>query len=195
MIFCLRALAIFLPLHYTLANPLLSSRDALALFRRANPCEAGGTPILYKDYGSDACPPKNTMDGQGECPYGSANDCIAYCEVRQTFTYDVEQPLDNSYCHGPETCTVGSNKATTYTYSGNINLKWLDALGIGITGGYSSATATTDVRSTSVKLDEGSCGYFTFLPILHASWYVHISLNWENSSFSPPWPTPNPSRK
>ena len=144
------------------------------LQRRANPCEPGGTPILYKEYGGDSCPPAISMDGSGNCPADPKKKCISYCEVRQEFTYDIEKPVDNGYCHGPLTCTVGSNKATTYTYSGSINNKWLDAFGFGITGGYSSGVATTDLRSTSVKLDEGQCGYFTFLPILHHSWYVAI---------------------
>ena len=144
------------------------------LQRRANPCEAGGTPILYKEYHGDLCPPKISMDGNGNCPADFHKKCISYCEVRQEFTYDQEKPVDNGYCHGPLTCTVGSNKATTYTYTGSINNKWLDALGFGITGGYSSAVATTDVRSTSVKLESGECGYFTFLPILHHSWCVNV---------------------
>ncbi|MCJ1278218.1 hypothetical protein MMC21_006033 [Puttea exsequens] len=109
------------------------------------------------------------MDGNGNCPADFKKKCISYCEVRQEFYYGVEQPLDNPYCHGPLTCTVGSNKATTYTFNSNVNVKWLEALGLGITGGFSSASSTTDVRSTSVKLDEGKCGYFTFLPILHGS--------------------------
>ncbi len=110
------------------------------------------------------------MAGDGSCPAQFKKNCIAYCEVRTTFAYGVEQPLDHPYCHGPATCTVGTNKASAYTWSGSVNNAWLDALGFGITGGYSSRTTTTDVRSTSVKLDQGKCGYFTFLPILRESW-------------------------
>jgi hypothetical protein len=152
------------------ASPV-SSPDLLPhLYPRAGPCSPGGTPILYKEYHADLCPPTNSMDSDGLCPATFANYCKAYCEVRTTFTYGVEQPLDNPYCHGPLTCSVGTNKATTYTWTGSVNPSWLDALGLGITGGYSSATMTTDVRSTSVNLGDGQCGYFSFLPILHDSW-------------------------
>ncbi len=165
----INVLALLSSVSLTKATPLTTLQR---LQRRANPCEPGGTPILYNEYHSDLCPPAISMDGNGDCPADPKKQCISYCEVRQTFTYDVEQPIDNGYCHGPLTCTVGSNKAKTYTYNYSVNNKWLDALGFGITGGYSSADALTDVRSTSVKLDPGNCGYFTFLPILHHSWYI-----------------------
>ena len=154
----------------TRATPLSIPNVFRHFYPRADPCSPGGTPILYKEYGADLCPPPNTMDSHGDCPATFKNNCKAYCEVRTTFAYGVEQPLDNPYCHGPLTCTVGTNKATAYTWSGSVNPSWLDALGIGITGGYSSQTTTTDVRSTSVNLADGQCGYFTFLPILRDSW-------------------------
>ena len=149
----------------------VSSLNPHHLYPRANPCEPGGTPILYtKEYRADLCPPPNTMDADGNCPANFKKNCIAYCEVRQSFTYAQEEPLDNPYCHGPLTCTVGTNRAKQYTTKWDINNKWLEALGLGITGGWSNAETTTDVRTTSVKLEEGECGYFTFLPILHHSW-------------------------
>lgn len=165
-----RVFALFSSLSLIAASPLSTPNIASLLYPRANPCESNEAPFLYKEYHADVCPPANTMDSNGNCPADFKRYCSAYCEVRQTFTYDVEQPLDNPYCHGPLTCTVGTNKAATYTWTGSVNSVWLDALGLGITGGYSSAVATTDVRSTSVKLDAGQCGYFTFLPILHDSW-------------------------
>ncbi len=153
------------------ASPFSTPARTSQLQRRANPCQPGGTPILYKEYHGDSCPPPIVLDPAGFCPADFKKNCISYCEIRQSFTYDSEKPVDNSYCHGPLTCTVGSNKATTYTFTGNINLKFLEAFGFGVTGGYNQASATTDIRSTSVKLDDNHCGYFTFLPILHHSWY------------------------
>lgn len=143
------------------------------LLPRTNPCQPGGNPILYdKEYHSDLCPPANVMNADGSCPT-QFQDCTSYCEVRQTFTYAQEVPLDQPYCHGPLTCSISSNKATSYTYTGSISARnWLRALGLGITGGYSTSTTTTDVRTTSVELAQGQCGYFTFLPIMHDSWYV-----------------------
>ena len=139
------------------ASPL-SSFDVLPhLYPRTGLCSPGCTPILHKEYHADLCPPANSMGSTGIGPATFANNCKAYCEVRTTFTYGVEQPLDNPYCHGPLTCSVGTNKATTYNWTGSVNPSWLSALGLGITGGYSSATMTTDVRSTSVNLGEGQC--------------------------------------
>ena len=167
-IFC--GLALLSSVYFIRASPLSTPKVFPHLYPRADPCSPGGTPILYQEYHADLCPPANTMDSNGDCTATFANYCQAYCEVRTTFTYGVEQPLDNPYCHGPLTCSVGSNKATAYTWTGSVNPNWLSALGLGITGGYSSQTTTTDVRTTSVNLPDGQCGYFTFLPILHDSW-------------------------
>ena len=159
------------------ASPLTNLELARrSLLPRTNPCESGGNPILYdKEYHADLCPPALVMNPDGSCPT-QFQDCTSYCEVRQTFTYAQEIPLDQPYCHGPLTCSISSNKATSYTFTGSISApNWLKALGIGITGGYSTSTTTTDVRTTSVNLAQGQCGYFTFLPILHDSWYVYAT--------------------
>ena len=169
-----RAIALLASVSLVSAGPLTILESARrSLLPRTNPCEPGGNPILYdKEYHADLCPPAFVMNPDGSCPT-QFQDCTSYCEVRQTFTYAQEIPLDQPYCHGPLTCSISSNKATSYTYSGSISApNWLKALGIGITGGYSISTTTTDVRTTSVNLAQGQCGYFTFLPILHDSWYV-----------------------
>lgn len=158
------------------ATPLTnleSARRSLLPRQASNPCQPGGNPILYaKQYGTDICPPALTLNSDGSCPT-TFYDCVSYCEIRQNFYYAQEVPLDQPYCHGPLTCSISSSKATSYTFTGSIAApNWLKALGIGITGGYSTGTTTTDVRTTSVNLQQGQCGYFTFLPIMHDSWYV-----------------------
>lgn len=158
------SLTLLSSVYFIRVSPLSTPKVLPHLYPRADPCSPGGTPILYQEYHADLCPPTNTMDSNGDCTATFANYCQAYCEVRTTFTYGVEQPLGNLYCHGPLTCSVGS----TYIWTGSVNPNWLSALGLGITGGYSSTT--TDVRMTSVNLPDGQWGYFTFLPILHDSW-------------------------
>ncbi|KAI4215946.1 MAG: hypothetical protein LQ351_001442 [Letrouitia transgressa] len=138
--------------------------------RATNPCENGGNPELYKEYHGDLCPPRNVMRENGECVDEHFNYyCQSYCEIRTTFTYDVEQPTPNGYCHGPLTCTVTDTQTTTYTYNGGFNLGYSNGFQGGITGGYSHADAITSTQSRQVKLDENQCGYFTFLPILRGS--------------------------
>lgn len=158
------------------ASPLSTPNIGSHLHPRSNPCQPGSTPILYQEYHADQCPPALTMIADGSCPVDSGSfsqGCDTYCEVRQIFTYDEEKPVvDNPYCHGPLTCTISSSKAFTYTYTASFNTAWTKAFTAGITGGFSYASTQTQLQSTSVNLAENSCGYFTFLPLLHNSWYV-----------------------
>ncbi len=159
-----------------LANPLMTRDIGAHLYPRANPCEPGGTPILYKEYHSDLCPPKFRLKPppDNSCPLEwqtFAEGCTTYCEIRQWFSYGQEVPVvNNPYCHGPLTCKVSSSKATTYTWSAHVNAGWMKAFVAGITGGYSSADTITTLQSTLIDLKRGECGYFTFLPTLHNSW-------------------------
>lgn len=153
---------------------VLKVENLNALHERAtNPCLPDGNPALYKEYRSDICPAKYQMDDKGNCgPEYNKKDfrCVSFCEVRQEFTYEEEQPVPNTYCHGPLTCLVSETTTTTWTYDGHVNVGWSQGLQAGITGGLSYASATTTTRTTSVVLKDGECGYFTFLPIVHHSW-------------------------
>ena len=168
------------------ANPVSSPNANLNLFdRQATPCQPGGQPILYHNYENapqGLCgPPKNALglDDNNKiiCSGNYADSCYTYCEVYQYFQYDVEQPvLANPYCHGPLTCTVTDSMAFTYTYTGNFNLglgtTLAKVVAFGITGGFNLAWAKTQLVAKSVALGQGQCGYMTFLPELHYSWYV-----------------------
>ena len=162
------------------ASPLTTPNIGSHLSPRTNPCEPGGTPILYQEYHRNLCPPRIVMNADGSCPMSvdfASSTCIGYCEVRQYFFYDQEQPVtDNPYCHGPLTCTVSTSQAFTYRFQsgGSISLKLANALTAGITGGLNYESATTQLQSTSITLPAGSCGYFTFLPELRTSWYTTI---------------------
>lgn len=87
------------------------------------------------------------------------------------FIYGTERPFDNSYCHGPFTCTIMDTQTTTVTYNIGISPEKLKALGLGVTGGFSYATATARARSYSLQLKEGNCRYFTFVPVQKDVWY------------------------
>ena len=150
------------------------------LVRRANPCEPGGTPILYtKEYHAEDCPPKHVMNSDGSCQMDIQENCDTFCEVRTNFFYDQEVPVGKDpYCHGPFTCTLSESDAKTYTYSGSgtIGGTIAKALNLGVTGGFNYASAKTQLRSTSVNLNQGQCGYFSFLPELKETWYLPIFL-------------------
>ncbi len=175
--FMFQVLALWCSSSLIAASPLTTPNIGSHLYPRTNPCQPGGTPILYQFYYANLCPPSITMNADGSCPVSedfASFSCVGYCEVRQYFFYDQEQPvIDNPYCHGPLTCTVSMSQAFTYTYQsgGSISLKILDALTLGITGGLNYASAKTQLQSTSINLPAGQCGYFTFLPELHTSWY------------------------
>ena len=168
------------------ASPFTTPKPNLNLFERATtPCQPGGTPILYKDYynGPEGlCGPPKTALGLNDnnniiCPGNFADHCYTYCEIYQYFQYDVEQPvIANPACHGPLTCTVTDSMAFTYTYSGTFNVgigsDLAKVLSAGVTGGFTYASAKTQLVAKSVNLAKGQCGYMTFLPQLHYSWYV-----------------------
>ena len=176
------------------ASPMTSDDKSFILTRDAppTPCSPGGQPILYKNYSDTGlCGPAKHLsgldkDGSIICPgkfdITGAATCNTWCEVYQEFIYDVEQPVKNNpYCHGPMTCTVSDSQAFTYTYSGQINVglgSAIKALSGGVTGGFSLAVADTQLVSKSVTLKQGECGYMTFIPELHLSWY-------EDPSYSP----------
>lgn len=166
------------------ATPLSTPNIKLGLFeRQTTPCQPGGQPILYHTYenapaGLCGPPPKALgLDDNKNivCLGNYADHCYTYCEVYQYFQYDVEQPiLANPYCHGPLTCTVTDVQAFTYTYSGTFNVgigsDLAKVLSAGVTGGFSYASAKTQMVAKSVPLTTGQCGYMTFLPELHYSW-------------------------
>ena len=181
------------------ATPLSTPNSNLNLLGRATtPCQPGGQPILYQNYYNapyGLCgPPKNALGLDGEniiCPGNFGDSCYTYCEVYQYFQYDVEQPVvANPYCHGPLTCTVTDSMAFTYTYSGSFNAglgsDLTKVLSAGVTGGFSYASAKTQLIAKSISLTSGQCGYMTFLPELHYSWYVIYSYAWSPLSPSPP---------
>lgn len=144
-----------------------------------NPCDGvNASPVLYHQYDNTNCPPRYSLKPDGTCPYMNhiVNDCAAFCEIRTYFQYGTEQPFANTYCHGPFTCTITSTHTRSVTWSTNVTPKFLDGLKVGISGGYSTNTADATARAFSVKLEEGDCGYFTFIPIVKSTWYVCLFL-------------------
>ncbi|KAL8685531.1 MAG: hypothetical protein Q9224_005779, partial [Gallowayella concinna] len=144
------------------------------LFPRANPCERGGTPVLYQDYGPDVCPGKYQLNPDGKtCPMNLEDDCEVFCQTSDRFFYDQEQPAwlhgqGGSHCYGPMTCTITDSKTWTWTFtgSGTVGVTIAKIMNIGATGGFSYATANMLLSSDAVTLKDNECGYFTFLPLL-----------------------------
>ena len=160
--------ALFGLMSVVVSNPLESTK----LVPR-NPCDGiNAEPALYHQYGTDVCPPKYSLKDDGSCPYMNhiENDCAAFCEIRTQFQYGQEQPFANTYCHGPLTCSITSTHTRTVSWTVTITPKFLEGIKIGTSGGYSETTADAVARAFSVKLDEGSCGYFTFVPITKTAW-------------------------
>lgn len=168
-------------------SPLSTANTYLDAFKRAaaTPCSPGGLPILYKDYYNQPkglCgPPKVDLglddNGNVICPGNFQNHCYTYCENYQYFQYDTEVPvLANPYCHGPMTCTVTDIQAVTWTYTGTFNAglgsDLAKVIAAGISIGVSYASAKTQMVAKAVPLNATTCGYMTFLPELHYSWYA-----------------------
>ncbi|KAI0803524.1 hypothetical protein GGR55DRAFT_700080 [Xylaria sp. FL0064] len=145
--------------------------NATPLVRR-DPCDGvNASPVLYHEYHEDACPAIHKFDPEkpGQCEGADdwQNVCRTFCQVRTEFVYGQESPFVGTYCHGPFTCSISTSDTTTITYMGNIDVngELFNALKFGVTGGYSQASAQAVARSFSLQLDQGQCGYFTFVPV------------------------------
>ena len=148
-----------------------------ALTRRDACDGVDAMPILYHEYRSDKCKPKYKISDDGVCRQCNfqENSCVAFCQVRTNFFYGQEQPFPNTFCHGPQTCTITSTHTRTVGWSVNISPKVEAALKVGVSGSYTKSTADAVARSFSIKLDNKKCGYFTFVPVIKSTWYVFVS--------------------
>ncbi|TVY31265.1 hypothetical protein LOCC1_G008877 [Lachnellula occidentalis] len=138
------------------------------IFEKRDPCDGvNAEPVLYHEYGTDKCPPKYKLE-HDRC-YHNPNTswkCEQFCQLATTFVYGQEQPFANAYCHGPQTCTISSTETRTITWNFSFNPKFLEAYQVGITGGFSVAKAEAFARAFSIKMENGQCGYFTFVPVI-----------------------------
>ena len=53
---------------------------------------------------------------------------------------------------------------------GTINAKWLEALGVGISGTFSTANAKAQAATFAHPVANGECGYLTFVPVMRDVW-------------------------
>ncbi|KAL8808229.1 MAG: hypothetical protein Q9182_000293, partial [Xanthomendoza sp. 2 TL-2023] len=74
------------------------------LFPRANPCERGGTPVLYQDYGPDVCPGKYQLNPDGKtCPMNLEDNCEVFCQT----SFDVtEQHCGTRPSYTPDSSSI-----------------------------------------------------------------------------------------
>lgn len=133
----------------------------------------GDTPVLYHDYYQKVCPPKYTMNSNGDCDHLDPNEnCKAFCQVRTNFRYGLEAPW-GAYCEGAGDCTLTETHTQTITWTWTAHLDVIAALNLGISGGYSDAEADARALAHTKKLVDGQCGYFTWVPIVKQAWSVH----------------------
>lgn len=146
---------------------------------RRDVCDGeNATPVLYHEYRGDKCKPKYSMNKDGVCNHAHwpENKCAAYCQVRTKFTYGQERPFPNTYCHGPESCTITSTHTVTVGWSVTISPQIQSAMKVGVSGGFSGSSGDAFARSYSIKLESGQCGYFTYVPVVKEVWYVSSSI-------------------
>jgi hypothetical protein len=91
-----------------------------------------------------------------------------------TFTYSQEQPFYDTWCNGPTTCTISNTKTVSYgfTVGGSLTGKFTDAVSAGVSGGFTTTQTTAKAQSYSTKIDKGTCGYFTYVPVKKETWCV-----------------------
>lgn len=147
---------------------------------KQDPCAGtGAMPTLYRDYLNDVCPPKNEVNSHGICDNIEAeNFCVAYCQQSTRFVYGQEFPL-GAWCEGP--CEI-SNLAKEMTWSFDDIDMWSTfekAMNAGVSGGWQSTiTANVGPEGLSIAspLDEGQCGYWSWVPIKRTVWSVSSSV-------------------
>ena len=155
------------------------------IFDKRNACDwKDAEPVLYHEYGTDACPPRVALNEDGSCPVRSykpglfqPSGCAGFCENRTTYSYGRESIfLANPYCHGygqkAATCSISETQTTTASLSFSVpaTVKFTDTLSAGVSGGYTRTWSHAIAQTKSISLGEGECGYWTFLPIVKETW-------------------------
>lgn len=71
------------------------------------------------------------------------------------------------------TCTITATDTTSVAGAFNINpsIK-LEVFSAGVTGTYTKTWTNAVAQAKQVKLENGECGYFSFIPIIKSIWQV-----------------------
>ncbi|KAI1264081.1 hypothetical protein F5Y18DRAFT_428587 [Xylariaceae sp. FL1019] len=151
---------------------LLAQATPLTSIIRRNPCDGIDLlPVIDHEYREDECPAINKFEPQipAQCQGVTPSvECASFCQVRTEFQFGREAPLNGTFCHGPINCTVSSSDTTTIGYKGGVTIgqNLFNAIEAGVTAGYVQGDAHAIAEDSSVHLDKGECGYFTFVPVM-----------------------------
>ncbi|KAI1332284.1 hypothetical protein F5Y16DRAFT_173742 [Xylariaceae sp. FL0255] len=158
-----------------LARPGLSTTppDAYEIqnIAKRNPCDGiNVTPQLNVTYGQTDCPMINQFGPNGDCTWveedpTNPNNCTFYCQVRTNFYPMAEEPIDFTYCRGPNRCWFPNGTHTGlsgFTYD-DLSDQWRGALNAGITGGFRGVELNLSFPEGDVTIANGQCGYFTWI--------------------------------
>ena len=147
---------------------------------KRNPCNwKNAELVLYHRYDSEECRPRRVIYVNGDCPMEKTEIepgtfiCAGFCQESTEYYYGRETIfLANPYCHGPMSCAIQETKTVQvqYSFSSSISIKYSEVFNLGISGGVSKTTSTARAQTKTVSLEEGQCGYFTFIPIFKLSW-------------------------
>jgi hypothetical protein len=94
---------------------------------KRDPCGYEPEPILYHEYGTDACPPRFHLKPNGQCEDDSDASffCASFCNIRTNFFYTLEQPfLASSYCLGKMKCTISESVQQSWSWKTKLNLNF-----------------------------------------------------------------------
>ncbi|KAK0108563.1 hypothetical protein ONS95_003361 [Cadophora gregata] len=98
--------------------------------------------------------------------------CSSYCEVKVYFTHGREVPYDATPCEGTE-CAIkkGKTVSTTNTWeiNGTVGIEasksaLMGAFSIGGSYSYSTTVSYSEEAESKETLDDGECGYWTWVP-------------------------------
>lgn len=104
---------------------------------------------------------------------GQDGECTSYCEVRVNYSYGAEVPYGGSECSAKE-CKLAMGTSTSVTTTWEINASvgmevskgaLLGAFNFGATYSYSTSLSTSLSVERAEDLEEGECGYWTWVPI------------------------------
>ncbi|KAH9219815.1 hypothetical protein DL95DRAFT_483015 [Leptodontidium sp. 2 PMI_412] len=158
------------------ASPLAySKRQDVDLFTRDRKCRVE-TVEFYKDIYD--CEKKSYLRPDGHCGGsmprpGQDGECTSYCEVRVNYSYGAEVPYGGSECSAKE-CKLAMGTSTSVTTTWEINASvgmevskgaLLGAFNLGATYSYSTSLSTSLSVERAEDLEEGECGYWTWVPI------------------------------
>jgi len=122
----------------------------------------------------------STTVGCSPFDWNLKNKCVAFCSGPRTLTKGEESFFGGSWVAGPRTVQIGKepfDETVFFPHNSTDPLDYekrvVEALNRGIAEGFSWAQLRAPAYPTGpYTILEGTCGYFTAIPVVQENWYI-----------------------